>query len=666
MTPSTAQWLAYAVLLLQAIIFVFFLLMLITKAVEGFIRLFGGVHFDESTHPLDGGLFGAIADLDCLNPKGGKAAERKRRKRGSKQLQRNVSAAGSLTTQMMLDRHSLGIMRPVSEGAGGGHNTLMTPTPFLSPPSSATAGPGERSYFPAYTPPLGPPPMERHSSDSRSDEPHMGGNIMDAWGSTHANPHSPPLLQPGYLAYHQSAAPGPGPASAQAHARSQSTPNPFSTPMGTPQAFSPQYPQANANAQQASGGFSVIRGGRADYNSPYAVRTGTGSDRSLTMSPPPSVRVSPISPKPTHSRQHSSSAVIETYDNNGNNSRISPPIYPPQPQPQPHPHPQGRRQSSGLVPPPPIMAPIPKRRSLNNLREDSPTRQHEEEEAERKRLRQKQKQKQQRRKSWFRSDEPDSAAGAGAGGEDDTEESDDEPGPSRRQRQPRRKSKLVPLKEPAPFEPIPMSNLHGAGAGAGHAHPGGRSGGILGFLGLRRKTSLDDMAVQAQDENKARKAALAAESGAMLVGVQPAPADQRSFKVARRVPGAGAGASARASPSPAPAPAPAADTPSFKVKRSGAGAASGSSTPRPTPAPVEPETEQQPSRSFKVVRPNMPHASNSGTSSAASSFVVNRPTPPPVPAAPAPSTPPLSRAGTNVSPRTPGKASMFQSSPRPL
>lgn len=92
--------------------FIFLFLMVLTKIVEGLIRLFGRSPFDESNHPIDGGIFAAIMDLDCLNGvRGGKAAARRRRKRDSRLLQQNVSVAGSLTTQMMLDRHSQGVER---------------------------------------------------------------------------------------------------------------------------------------------------------------------------------------------------------------------------------------------------------------------------------------------------------------------------------------------------------------------------------------------------------------------------------------------------------------------------------------------------------------------------------------------------------------------------
>ncbi|CAK9783583.1 hypothetical protein CC85DRAFT_287777 [Cutaneotrichosporon oleaginosum] len=124
-TPG--QWITYVILLIQAIVFIFLLLMVLTKIVEGLIRLFGRSPFDESNHPIDGGIFAAIMDLDCLNGvRGGKAAARRRRKRDSRLLQQNVSVAGSLTTQMMLDRHSQGVERmsyPLLDsdhGHGGG------------------------------------------------------------------------------------------------------------------------------------------------------------------------------------------------------------------------------------------------------------------------------------------------------------------------------------------------------------------------------------------------------------------------------------------------------------------------------------------------------------------------------------------------------------------
>lgn len=114
------------ILIIQAVVFVFFFFMVLTKIIEGLIRLFGGAPFDESTHPIDGGIFAAIMDLDYFSGvRGGKAAQRKQRKRDSRQLQRNVSVAGSLTTQMMLDRHSQGVSR---EGYQMGYYPVQNPS----------------------------------------------------------------------------------------------------------------------------------------------------------------------------------------------------------------------------------------------------------------------------------------------------------------------------------------------------------------------------------------------------------------------------------------------------------------------------------------------------------------------------------------------------------
>lgn len=524
MTTFTNQWIAYAILILQAIVFLFFLLMLITKLVEGIIRLVGGVHFDESTHPLDGGLFGAIADLDCLNPgRGGKAAQRKRRKRGSRQLQRNVSAAGSLTTQMMLDRHSQGVMRPVSEGN----------TPFLMTGGAGSTGLDNRtSYFPTYAPPLGPPPLERHSSESRSEEPHLG-NIMDAW-----KPAEAPALGPGMMASPQE------PGGSQAR-RVSITP--------------PVHP-----TESPTRSFSVVRGGRADANNPYTVQgpgrsptspiayppTSFGDPRAST-SPPP-IRISQAGQvMPTHTRQQSSHAVIERLD-----SRTSPPstpmtgLYPPGRQQQ-----GMRPNNQGLAPP--ILA-IPTRRSLNNLRDESPSSDVD-----------KGKDKKKKRSSfWGKSEKR----------VDDTE-SDDEPGPSSRRGSAqsaiggggrgRRGSTLSPTgwREPAPFEPVPLA-VPDPSEEEGTSNRRGRK--WKGMLGLGRKKSIDDVAEQIRDENKARKAALATESGSMLVGVTATPPEKRSFVVKRGGTGspspAGTPGSGRMTASPIPGQASSSRS-SFAVKR---------------------------------------------------------------------------------------------------
>ncbi|EIW70782.1 hypothetical protein TREMEDRAFT_11397, partial [Tremella mesenterica DSM 1558] len=502
MTRSADDWIAYSIFILQAIAFVFFALMLITKVVEGLIRLFGSVHFDESTSPLDGGIFAAIMDLDCLNGvRGGKAAARRRRKRGSKQLQRNVSAAGSLTTQMMLDRHSQGIPRqPVSE----------THVPFLQSPTS----PGPQTYFPGYHSPLGPPPMERLSSDSRSEERTAEGHIMDAWSP----PHSPPHIYQGY------APPG----------------------NYVPSATSPDGGKS----------FHVISGGRAEMRNPY-IATGPGR----IQSPSP---VSASGPKvPTHSRTWSASAAQHGGFNSpppSSSTLLSSSLYPPGHTSNARPNSQGLR--------PPILA-IPKRRSLNNLKEVSPTSRYGLGEKERDKE-SKRKQKQKRRSKpigWFMA--VNKGESSGTSGTEEDEESDDEPGPSRRRKHKRMKVPItvtdeLEMREPEPFQPIPAI-----------VESGGAPRGWKATLGLVKRRKEEDESVR--DENKARKAALATESGALFAGVQ-APKTQ-SIKT----------------PTPT--------TTGFKVKRAG----------RPSVSPISPistdelsmlgQIRQESVSSFKVKRP---------------------------------------------------------------
>ncbi|WVQ77186.1 hypothetical protein IAR50_006869 [Cryptococcus sp. DSM 104548] len=509
MSDTALDWIAYAVLILQAIVFVFFLFMLFTKIIEGSIRLFGGVHFDESTHPLDGGIFGAIMDLDCLNPvRGGKAAERRRRKHGSRQLQKNVYEAGSLTTQMMLDRHSQGVPRqPTSEQA----------TPFLYP----------------NQPPLGPPPIDRHSSDrrsseSRSEERPGEANIMDAWR---------PVAGPG---------PGPGYAPPGTYAPQVASP---------PISPAPNAGHATGNAPSRS--FSRVRGGRSNFEHPYDIQ-GSASSGLPMPTPTPTIKVSQVGHRPMsppHNRQYSSSALVEMASPQSTPPSRNvelPPTYPTSPPAQ---TPQGIRPDKQGHRPPALA--IPKRRSLNDLKQDSdlsPDSHYSEQE--------KRKKKGKRRSAgWFhrneiRADESESE-----------ESSDDEPGPSKKKT---RKAALVAAKmrEPEPFEDV--SNLE-------PQPPAWKR-----MLGMKKK--LGEEEEMERDENKARKAALATESGSLFAGVQaPKPSPKKGFVVRRS--GEGGGPTLVPMAAPASPPGEPQSATSFKVKRMG------QPTPTPTPQRVNSPTE---------------------------------------------------------------------------
>ncbi|WWC61710.1 uncharacterized protein I303_104295 [Kwoniella dejecticola CBS 10117] len=556
LNSPTTDWITYAILILQAIIFIFFLLMLITKIIEGSVRLAGGVHFDESTHPLDGGIFAAIMDLDCLNGvRGGKAAARKRRKRGSRQLQRNVSAAGSLTTQMMLDRHSQGVSRPPVP-------TSEVSTPFLTPGYPQIPMQERPSYFPNYTaPPLGPPPPEpeRLSSESRSAEGH-GENIMDAW-----RPSPVPSSKSGY------APPGTYVPSANSPTRHVYGQVPTSTP-----------PPGNGAPHRT---FSVVRGGRADLENPYEVLAGPGGRRQSADSSnrSPNIRVSQVAQRPMsppHNRQQSSSAVIELAT-----PLASPSIMPSTsitPNATPGPSRQQGMKPNNVGLKPPALA-IPKRRSLNDLKNDpSPESQYSSSTV-------KKHKKNKSSVGWLIRSSHDKRGGSDD--ESDDLPSDDEPGPSKRKTakakaEKRRKSSLPGtegFREPLPFEDVPLSPEQ-------EDHRTTRAGGN-GFAGLfgrkKKRSQLDEeIASQARDENKARKAALAAESGALFAGVDApsttSPNSKKGFVVKRPglSPTSPAAASASASSSNY-----AQASSSFRVKRM--------NQPLPTPLPQVTKTPNE-------------------------------------------------------------------------
>lgn len=438
-----ADWLAYAVLLLHAIAFAFFLLMLLTKIVEGFIRLSGGVPFDESTHPLDGGLFAAIMDLDCLNPlTGGKAAARKRRKHGSRQLQRNVNAAGSLSTQMMLDRHSMGVSRPPPAKSPGS-------TPFLSPTAEYGANNYMRDgYFStASPPPLGPPPLlNRLSSEYAFDEPSHGGNIMDAW-----RPHPIGYTAPGTYA---------------------------------PTLASPSHGGIDGNAHN----YMAVSGGHSRKPS---------SDHTLLNTP-----ASPRSP--------------------------------------------GMRANKAGNLPAPLA--IPKRRSLNDLKDAGASPASEDSSPTRKKA---------KAKGWFARNQNDESpseseeeiptrrGGRTARGRSGTPKSAPRKASNLTQ-DPQRAGSPRPnwMVEPLPFQSVPTSPIDPP-----------RPRNWFQVLGLtrNRRNGGDEESELARDENKARKAALAAQSGALFAGVEEKPKEQKSFKVHRKpgAGGSGAGTPVSAGPSAA-------------------------------------------------------------------------------------------------------------------
>jgi len=267
-----------------------------------------------------------------------------------------------------------------------------------------------------------------------------------------------------------------------------------------------------------------------------------------------------------------------------------------------------RPNNAGLSPP--ILA-IPKRRSLNNLNdhdENSPDSTYSDS-TKGKGKKDKGKRKSKPTPEWFVKT---------TGGDS---ESDDEPGPSRGRRKIGRST--------SPSAPV-FNSTTSVGGSVGKGWKA-----ALGLGSKKGSNTSDDMAAIARDENKARKAALAAESGSLFVGVDAPPTSvKRGFVVKRQ-----SGVPTLTTPIEMGGLTGGTTSPgerSFRVKRIGqptpqalasppaTQSASGSGLSSPV---IQPE---EPVRSFKVKRPQQNPSSpgslgSNSLSRQQSPFIVNRP-----------------------------------------
>ncbi|KIK53282.1 hypothetical protein GYMLUDRAFT_179150 [Collybiopsis luxurians FD-317 M1] len=73
-------WVAYGILIILALIYLAFALMLVVKIIEAVVRIVGGVSFDKSRHSVDSGLLGACGLLGCCGGPRKKSRRSKNRK----------------------------------------------------------------------------------------------------------------------------------------------------------------------------------------------------------------------------------------------------------------------------------------------------------------------------------------------------------------------------------------------------------------------------------------------------------------------------------------------------------------------------------------------------------------------------------------------------------
>ncbi|KAI8442716.1 hypothetical protein BY996DRAFT_8543175, partial [Phakopsora pachyrhizi] len=213
---TAAGWLAYIILGLQGIVFLLFFLVLVSKILELFLRLFAHIPFDETRSSRAGGLRGAMRRWDRTSSRStrhGRAAAiaaRRRNKNGSKV----APLQSSQPVMKSLDAYSKNKM-PAASGFTLGVNAV----------NSKDYGPHHQPY---------PSPSPSPGFAALNDEE---GNIMSAMSQG-------PWIR----------APGPDPI-----VNGFQRPSPYLVA-----------PQISSNTESSpSSGFAVLRGGRASEKTPY-------------------------------------------------------------------------------------------------------------------------------------------------------------------------------------------------------------------------------------------------------------------------------------------------------------------------------------------------------------------------------------------------------------
>ncbi|CAE6522581.1 unnamed protein product [Rhizoctonia solani] len=286
---SAGAWITYAILIIAAIIYLVFVIVLFFKILEGLVRLIFQVSFDRSHHSVDTGLFGALGLAGCC----GGRERRKKRSRGHRyQLSGSISGssnskAGLMRTSNGTEYANAGYPRPNGNyppgtnpypagtngnypaGTNGNYpaNGNYPPTAYANyPPSN-----GLTSYPPGPAPQSYLRPEQIWQSYHEADEDDAG--IMQSWNKHQLSPvqtlQVPAASQPG----------------------SAYQPVPTNT----------------------SSGFSRIKGGKAHYESPFAIRApARPSPLSSQVHLPPGARP-PEQPSSArqHARTRSQTAVVE-------------------------------------------------------------------------------------------------------------------------------------------------------------------------------------------------------------------------------------------------------------------------------------------------------------------------------------------------------------------
>lgn len=247
--------------------------MLFCKILEGLVRLIWHISFDRSHHSVDSGLFGALGQAGCCG------VRRSRRRSRGHRYKLSGSQSGSANSKAMLTG------RRTSSSMAMEYPTLGRNGGMEYPPNGRMSYPpgGSSSVVPAPQSYLRPEQVWQPYQEADEDE---SGYIMQSWHQ------QPPQLGPGYPAQQVQAGYPPAPGY-------------------QPVAAAP----APASSSTASG-FSRVKGGRAHYDSPFAIRApARPSPLSSQVHLPPGARppetVAAGTAGSRHARTRSQTAVIE-------------------------------------------------------------------------------------------------------------------------------------------------------------------------------------------------------------------------------------------------------------------------------------------------------------------------------------------------------------------
>ncbi|KAG9051029.1 hypothetical protein FS837_000137 [Tulasnella sp. UAMH 9824] len=333
---AAGGWIAYSILIINGLIYIFFALMLFVKILEGLVRLIGRVPFDRSRHSTDSGLLGAIGLLPYFRRRRRNKTRRHRYHPSSEQ--RNRDSRGD----------TIDPSRPQSRyNSSGSTHPLMgqAPTPGQGPYQLKSLG--TTTSVPSYLRP------EQASTPYQEDADDLdAGYILGAFHDDYVPP--------------------------SARGRRQSTAT-TSTPAPPP-------------PQESSTGFTRVKGGRANFDNPFAIQmqsSPSANERRQQRRPPnisvntsvaPPASTTPTSPLPmsyqqvasasatslgngrpsglaAHGRKKSETAIIEdaaSVFGPPPGTLPVPPSGPSQPSQPRQPSPSTRRTDNPLPPPPVI------------------------------------------------------------------------------------------------------------------------------------------------------------------------------------------------------------------------------------------------------------------------------------------------------------------------